>query len=587
MKQSLFPLLLIVSLPTVAATVLSSPLVGQVSVDGSLGDWEISSCRESLGEGLEKIILGIRALKPTSPPRFRVSFTYPLRDCVGHWRTGAGFGKYITQDWRGEARWSSSLASQGPVVAFYDSGSSNRLLVACSESLRKVAFRTGVTEEDSGRLVYQAEFFTEPEAPMTEYAVDFLVDMRALFYAEAIRSAFDWCVSELGDDPKRPVAAAAFDPLYSFWYSYHQNVSAESVERECSEVAKFGLKTVIVDDGWQTDDSSGGYSFCGDWRVSAKKFPDFAAHVANVRKTGLKYMLWYAVPFVGTNSENFARFRGKCLFHNGGLGASVLDPRFPEVRRHLAGVYERALTEWKLDGLKLDFIDHFHFEGPDPAVRENYAGRDIRSLPLAVDALMTEISARCRAIKPDVLVEFRQEYVGPAIRRYGNMMRVGDCAYGVAQNRTGSLDLRLSSGPLAVHSDMIVWDPQVHAETAAQQFLNVMFCVPQISVRLAELPESHRQMLQRWLGFWSAHRETLLFGELRPMRPDLNYPIVYAFGKGEQVVAVYDGDQVVRLDEARGKAYIVNATPSHSLVIERGGELRRIPVAPSSVLELP
>ena len=71
------------------------------------------------------------------------------------------------------------------------------------------------------------------------------------------------------------------------------------------------------------------------------------------------------------------------------------------------------------------------------------------------------------------------------------------------------------------------------------------------------------------------------------MRPDLNYPIVYAFGKGEQVVAVYDGDQVVRLDEARGKAYIVNATPSHSLVIERGGELRRIPVAPSSVLELP
>ena len=152
-----------------------------------------------------------------------------------------------------------------------------------------------MTEEDSGRLVYQAEFFTEPEAPMTEYAVDFLVDMRALFYAEAIRSAFDWCVSELGDDPKRPVAAAAFDPLYSFWYSYHQNVSAESVERECSEVAKFGLKTVIVDDGWQTDDSSGGYSFCGDWRVSAKKFPDFAAHVANVRKTGLKYMLWYAV----------------------------------------------------------------------------------------------------------------------------------------------------------------------------------------------------------------------------------------------------------------------------------------------------
>ena len=565
-----------------AGPVVTSLVVGDVSVDGLPGEWKIAADRRELAPGLEQVSLRLTSDRERDPPRFRVSFSHPMDDCVGQWRTGAGLNKCITQNWKGESCWSSALAYQGPVVAYYNSASQNRCTVACSESLRKVEFRTGVDERQNGRLAYLAEFFTTPEAPLKDYAVRFLIDRRDVFYAEAVRGAFDWCVRELGHDPTVPVEKSAYDPLYSTWYAYQQDVHAETVERECAEAVRCGMKTVIVDDGWQTDHNVGGYSYCGDWQVSTNRFLDFAGHVERVHRVGLKYVLWYSVPFIGRNSVNFERFRGKFLYDDPWLGASVLDPRFPEVRAFLVNLYAQAAREWKLDGFKLDFIDSFAFRGDDPAVRENYAGRDIKSLPMAVDRLMTDVQKRLMEINPNMLIEFRQSYVGPAIRCYGNMMRVGDCAYGLEQNRTGTLDLRLSSGTAAVHSDMITWDYGAPAETAALQFLHILFSVPQISVRFERLSDAHRAMLKQWLDFWLAHRDTLMFGELRPMRPDLNYPVVYAFGRGEQVVAVYDPDQVVRIDSAKGRAYVVNATAARSLMIERDGQAARREIAPSS-----
>ena len=36
-----------------------------------------------------------------------------------------------------------------------------------------------------------------------------------------------------------------------------------------------------------------------------------------------------------------------------------LDPRYKKVREYLSNLYESAVKEWDLDGLKLDFIDSF------------------------------------------------------------------------------------------------------------------------------------------------------------------------------------------------------------------------------------
>ncbi len=220
-------------------------------------------------------------------------------------------------------------------------------------------------------------------------------------------------------------------------------------------------------------------------------------------------------------------------------------------------------------------------------MKEDYAGRDIKSLPEAIDRLMTDVNKRLAAIKPGVLIEFRQSYIGPAILKYGNMLRAADCPMDVLSNRIRTLDLRLSCGPAAVHSDMLMWNMDESPEAASKQFWNILFSVPQISVRLEEISAAHRAKLREMLDFWLAHRETIMKGELRPMRPDLNYPIVYAYGKDEQVVAVYDPAMVVEVDRSRGPiVYIVNATDAKTLVVREGKNVREVKVAPCSTLRL-
>ena len=58
---------------------------------------------------------------------------------------------------------------------------------------------------------------------------------------------------------------------------------------------------------------------------------------------------------------------------------------------------------------------------------EAKGGRDFASVNEATDRMMTDVLAELRRVKPDVMIEFRQPYIGPLIRKYGNMFRASDC----------------------------------------------------------------------------------------------------------------------------------------------------------------
>ena len=178
----------------------------------------------------------------------------------------------------------------------------------------------------------------------------------------------------------------------------------------------------------------------------------------------MKLMLWYSVPFVGEYSKAIERFRGKTLScHN---NAYTFDPRYPEVREYLVSIYVKALKDWNLDGFKLDFIDSFRMAPSTPAYKD---GMDYSVLEDAVRALMIEVRDALTAIKPEILIEFRQSYIGPVMREFGNMLRVGDCPNTTSTNRIGMVDLRLTSGDTAVHSDMLMWHSDDRVENAVMQ----------------------------------------------------------------------------------------------------------------------
>lgn len=530
--------------------------------------WTFQMTRRSHGNR-EVVVIDMKADNATVPPRFSVGFKVPLGDIGYLWHAGDDGRCHLVPSWL--KKYHSDIASGIPLYTLLDGENTNRLTFAVSEPFRRIETKVGALE-DNAQVEGELSFFTQPEAPLSRYHVEIMFDAVNGFYGHVIADATDWIMDCCGIKAA-PVPEAAFDPLYSSWYQFHQDMTAADIEAESRLAARLGMKNIIVDDGWQTGDNNRGYAYCGDWEVFEGKFPDMAAHVARVHDAGMRYMMWYSVPYVGVNSRNHQRFKGMYLTDD--RTTDVLDPRFPEVREFLSGIYENALRDWKLDGLKLDFIDRFKFTGEDPAVAQNYAGRDIKSLPAAVDTLMNGISRRLRAINPDVLIEFRQEYIGPAIRQYGNMLRANDCPCDAEGNRRRVATLRMTSGNTAVHSDMLEWNVSDAPEAAARHVLSAIFGVVQYSMMLRTLPQEHLAMIQHWMGFSQKHRKTLLRSDFRALYPQSGYPVIEAESDDELIVGSYSSGNIVSVGDVDKPVYLLNATGRGSMAVE----LARQPVS--------
>lgn len=540
---------------------IETKLAGPVTLDcGNPGNWNFDLSVDKIGDK-EVLTVRMKAPSPQMPPQFDLSFSLPQVDIHHLWSDQNADRNQLKPDWGVNFR--TNIAIELPVYAFINNNSTNRLTVASSECLREVNALMGLREEGC-MIKGKFNYFNGPQSPIDSYETKVILDGRPVFFGDAVREAVEWMTNESGI---KPVEApdAAFDPLYSSWYQFHQNVTDKGIEAECREAARLGMKTLIVDDGWQTDDNNRGYAFTGDWEVSKNRFPDMAAHVAKVKDMGMKYMLWYSVPFVGKKSKNYERFKGKYLWEDYEKGA--LDPRFPEVRKFLINMFEDHMRRYGYDGYKLDFIDSF-YTGNDPAIAENFAGRDIKVLPEAVDVLMSDIYSRLKEINPEVLIEFRRGYIGPAIRQYGNMMRAGDCPGDMQGNRTQIANLRLTSGNTAVHADMLEWNGADTPESAARPILSALFGVVQYSMMLSELPEDHKRVMKHWLDFSQKHRNTLLHSDFRPYHPEAGYPVIEAEAADERIVAVYQDNTVADLGNISKPTYLINASGTQGIVAD-------------------
>ncbi len=582
-------------------------LLGPVTLLGVAGSspWRASLASVRPADGLEEIVLSLETVsgKPLPPPRVALAMHAPVRGAVACW-TPQHVHFEMPLPWT-QARVGANAARDLPLYANVGADGAARLVLAVSECVRRVVIR-GVIDEYRADEELEVAFFTEPEEPLSRYSARIRLDTRQCPFAAALSEAARWLdnsalstrhsslVTRHSDAPPPP---AATRPWYSTWYSYHQHVTAEAVLAEARAARKLGMRGLLLDAGWMKSRRGvpGGWmaeARFGDWIPDPAKFPDMRALSRAVRAEGLAFGLWFALPFVSRHSTAWRTWKDKLLWIRSG-GASewgILDPRFPEVRAHLASLFGRVTREWELDGLKLDFIDSFELRTSAPANAPGAltapnlpqeeakrsddrtagpeGGRDFVSVPQAVVALMEGVSAAIRAAKPDALVEFRQGYVGPAIRPFGNMMRASDCPSCIATNRIKTVDLRLTSGTTPVHGDMLEWDLGATAEDAMLQLLATLFAVPQISMRLAELPPRHRAALRFWLRFWNAHRDTLLGAPFRPVHPQAGYPVVAAAGAEETVAAVYQSGAVADAWQDGAKTgFVVNATGARGLTV--------------------
>lgn len=510
-------------------------------------------------DGIYKVDVLWHSDTPIVPEKFSVRFSFPSVDCYSVFSPALRNGRSLERNYFPQVT-NSRLASWMPLHAIVSLSGKNRATIALSDATTPTSISTGVTEYGA-QMECTVNFFTIPTTSITDYKATVYVDMRDIPYYDSVYDVVAWWEKECGYTPAF-VPECARQPVNSLWYSYHQKLEVESIIRECRLSKELGMDTVIIDDGWQTD-INGGYSYCGDWKVAKSKIPDMAQFIERIHETGMKAMLWYSVPYVGINSENYERFKDM-LLKTGKEGGQVFafDPRYKEVRDFLVGVYRDAVVNWKLDGLKLDFIDRFAHDSE--SIKPD-SRRDMESLEDAIDVLMCSVKDALTEVNPDIMIEFRQTYVGPSIRKYGNMFRVTDCPNDAIKNRYDVINLRLTSGKTAVHSDMLLWNVNDPVENAALQLASALYSVPQVSMRIENLPEDHIKMLKFYLTFFKEWQSVLLDGKITAANPEALYSYACSTLGNKSVITAYCN---VCLEVKTDIAVIVNAAATEKIAVK-------------------
>ncbi len=524
-----------------------------------------SSKIEQLESRLFKVTIALHASTPKNTKPIKLVWKIPAINLKGTWTSNYESDRRVYAEFDAECMLVSRAAYEAPVIGLYDHDDHNIHTFACSDAINTLSLGAGLREED-GWIYCNVIVFKESVPDFSEYELSILLDYRKQRYEHSLSEISNWWASFY-----KPmfVPEIAKLPMYSTWYSYHQDISVKGLLQECEIASKMGYKSIIVDDGWQTGDSNRGYAYTGDW--VPERFPDMHDFVAQVHDLEMKVLLWYSVPFLGKHSKAFQQFKGKFLHFSEEFQAAIADPRYPEIRAYLINIYVKALKEWNLDGFKLDFIDHFiPYEDTKLTAQD---GRDYAAIGPAVDRLMTDVMLALTAIKPNILIEFRQHYIGPVLRKSGNMFRAHDCPNDAITNRKRIIDLRLLSGTTAVHSDMFMWNYDEPLEIAALQFVNILFSVPQVSVRLNEISESHRQMISFYTKYWVKNRKVLLDGDLTASGPSENYPLIKATSKEKKIITVH-ANIVIELPGERDYIDIINAKTSENIILNVLNDLK-------------
>ena len=487
------------------------------------------------------------------PKQFSLKWTFDVIDTLSTWSPTIKAWRYIAPCWAPQ-RTFSRIASWMPIHCHFSRDGRNRQTIAIADAKSPINFSSGVNEYTAWLDCF-IDFFTVSVAPLKEYHTTIRVDLRDIPYEQAIKEVSKWWETDCGYTPAF-VPEHAKLPMNSSWYTYHRELDEEDIIRECELSKPLGMETILIDDGWQWGN---GYHQLGDWQVNTDKFPDFTNFVDRIHKIGMKVMVWFSVPFVGkwdpvqpgVENKVYQRFKG--MFLNESEHTFNFDPRYKEVRDYLVETYVTQVKKWGIDGVKLDFIDSFTHT--DLSLKPDDR-RDIKSLEEAVNTLMIAIHDALTEINPDILIEFRETYVGPCIRQYGNMLRVTDCPNDALINRTDSINMRLVSGNTAVHSDMLMWHKNDKVETAAMQITNSIF----------SLKEDHKKMLAFYLDFWRKNKEILTEGEIYANNPEVGYSLVWSVKNGDAVFAAYSNAIVDIKDMNTAK--IINSTNFDSLAVE-------------------
>ena len=113
---------------------------------------------------------------------------------------------------------------------------------------------------------------------------------------------------------------------------------------------------------------------------------------------------------------------------------------------------------------------------------------------------------------------------------------------------------------------------------AAFQFSNILFSVPQLSIRYNNITEDHKKMIRHFTDYWVKNKDIFLNENFIGHHPFSNYPILESSLANKRIVGLYS-DVVVQLDNRYQNIDIINGKYSSTVVIDCKESLESVEIS--------
>ena len=475
-----------------------------------------------------------------------IRFSLPILDMHGYWHSDL----HAPSDklhWQIECPYAGQR--QFPYLCFLNSRQTNRCSIGLTNLTDDGRFYAKMNQE---KCTYDLTI-TVALHPETE-DFELILNERAIPWTEALA---DWR-NALPLPPCPEFPEGAWQPVFCTWYAVHAAVTQDWVEKNAEIASALGFKTLIIDDGWCFDvmkrvspeTAPTWYEWIGDWDLSVEKFPDFENHRNRVQAMGMKYLFWTAPFLVGKKSEFIKRYPASAHMPYDD-GSYVIDGRNGAVMAAQLEKMKHVLRDYKLDGLKVDFLDVIL---PDTEVP---TGR-------AVMKFVRELAETIRKVKPDALIEFRQRYATPGMTAYGTQFRAGDVPFDFVDNFQRIGQIRISMGDrIPVHADPVYWHPQESPVNISRHMIASLCGVPMLSMDLLTISETEKKIIRHWLGFYEDHLPAFRDGKWHVAYFQSNTTYMSVTGNGETIIVLLDPARLEEaLEDAAGRITVLNLSES-------------------------
>lgn len=502
----------------------------KIRIEGVMTPFEASV--EIKEQGLQKYILNIylHSAYATTPPSFHVLVKFPKDKINQIWNS---------KTWSNKSFFSmpsyDRAAAGFSIISGLTINDQNQITFTCKDAYQAKFVSSNIREENDS-IVFSLGFFEDnpPLSNLQDYQAEVLVDFRNVHFSKAIYDASSWF---LADEFKHGIASVDTTnvPVFSTWYPMHRNIPLENITRELDSLKTFHFKSILVDDGWQAlvrmkVDTSYAYE-----ENSYKTMNLFKQKCIDM---GYPLYLWYSIPFMGGNPVILKKFEGKYIRYRAPRQMYVLDPRYPEVRKHLVSTYANFLSEWQFDGYWFDFLKTFYPK--EGAVIEQDNGRDFISIDLAVDTLYADMKARLNTIKPNVFMGQRFPVVGPNLVSYQNLLTGFVGVENTQVVREKMVNNRLLYGKFTPFMEVVAINPRDKTEDIARKLQSVLFGNPYLSFYVTTLPEDSKQTIRFWLNYWKKNYKVIFDGDFEPMQVSRYYPVVKVENKEKKIYMLYE-----------------------------------------------